>query len=331
MSLTNPFFVLPKSMKFNELQFIINTSEITAGTKGASLGPDAIITAARKQENYLFGKYPIERLKNVNHLLDSPTRFPFAKRIDGLLEIYEELNTKVSKTLKENKFPLILAADHGSAGGTIAGIKTAFPDKKLGVIWIDAHADLHSPYTTPSGNLHGMPLATAINEDNLSCRSNELVEETLQYWEKLKNIGGICPKISTDSLIFVGVRDTESQEDTLIKRFNITNHKVSDVTSKGEKEIAQQILQQLSDCEVIYISFDVDSMDPDLTSHGTGTPVKNGFTPKQAENLMLELLESPKIVCLEIVEVNPCLDEKINTMAEVTFEILNSLVNKITA
>ncbi len=312
------------------IHFIINTSEITAGTRGASLGPEAIMVAARNQGSKLFGKFPQTQIPSQNHLLDFETSHQFAKRIDGLVKIYSDLTKDVSSILKKDKFPLILASDHGSAGGTIAGIKAAFPTKRLGVIWIDAHADLHSPFTTPSGNIHGMPLSTALNEDNLECKSNDVPSETSKLWEELKNMGGIAPKINPEDLVFIAVRDTEEQEDKLILRRNIKNYSVDEVTLRGEKEITDEILTKLEFCDIIYISFDVDSMDPNLTSHGTGTPVDKGLSPSQAENLMLNLLESPKITCLEIVEVNPCLDENTNKMAEITFQILESLVEKIT-
>lgn len=315
-------------MKIKDIHFLINTSEITAGTRGASLGPDAIIAAARKQNDYLFGQYPIHRIPDENHQLDVQTDHQYAKHIDGLLKVFEYVRGNIKSIYEQNGFPLILAADHGSAGGTIAGIKSAFPDKRLGVVWIDAHADLHSPYTTPSGNIHGMPLSTALNEDNLPCKSNNVPQETVKLWNALKNIGDIAPKISPQDLVFVGVRDTESQEDALMGRLQIKNHTVEEVNSKGEKNIVSEILKQLSDCDLIYISFDVDSMDPNITSHGTGTPVDNGLTPIQAQNIILGLLESPKVNCLEIVEVNPCLDEKTNTMAETTFQILKALVKK---
>lgn len=317
-------------MQSKNLKFIINTSEITAGTRGASLGPDAVITAARKKNNYLFGNFPLVRLQDENHLLDQETKYAFAKRIDGLVKIYERLNSSVQETLNKGEFPFVLASDHGSAGGTIAGIKSAFPDKRLGVIWIDAHGDLHSPFTTPSGNIHGMPLSTALAEDNLQCKSNDVPEETVQLWKSLQNMGGIAPKILPEDLVFIAVRDTEEQEDALIERLNIRNYKVAEVNEKGVSSICAEILAKLSACDLIYISFDVDSMDPEITSHGTGTPVPNGLTPAQAEEIMLNLLESQKIACLEIVEVNPCLDEKTNKMAETTFDILEKLVHKIT-
>lgn len=311
------------------IELIINTSEITAGTRGSSLGPEAVIVAARNSGSKLFGKYPISYIPTQNHLLDQETEHQFAKRIDGLVKIYKALNSEVSTILKKGNFPFVLASDHGSAGGTIAGIKTAFPDKRLGIIWIDAHADLHSPYTTPSGNIHGMPLSTAVNEDNLECKSNDVPSETIQLWDELKNIGGIAPKIYPEDLVFVAVRDTEHQEDELITRKNIRNYTVDELTLKGEKQISEEILSKLEDCDLIYISFDVDSMDPNLTSHGTGTPVDKGLSPSQAENLMLHLLESPKICCLEVVEVNPCLDENTNKMAEITFQIIEPIIEKI--
>lgn len=308
---------------------LINRSEITAGTRGASLGPDAIIAAARKSENFFLAKYKVEEIKDVNYLLDNSTNFRFAKRIDGLLEIYNDLNDKVSRLLLNNKFPLVLAADHGSAGGTIAGIKTAFPSKKIGVVWIDAHADIHTPYTTPSGNIHGMPLATALNEDNLPCKINELSEETIQYWEKIKNIGGIAPKVNPEDVVYIAVRDTEDQENKIMERLQIKNYTVDELRTKGIAVILNEIENKLSHCDVIYVSFDVDSMDPDLTSHGTGTPVEHGLTPDEANELLTSFAKNEKTVCIEFVEVNPCLDEKINTMAEVTMTLVDSVLNTL--
>ena len=312
-----------------ELDIIINTSEITAGTRGASLGPDAILTAARTKGSHFFGQYPLTRIANANHLLDHDTKYQFAKRIDGLTGIYRELNDTVSKSLLAGHFPLILAADHGSAGGTIAGIKSAFPDKRVGVVWIDAHADIHSPYTTPSGNLHGMPLATALNEDNMPCKRNDVPYETIALWEELKETGGIVPKILPEDLVYVAVRDVEEEEVKVMERLGIKNYSVEDVNMIGEGLIAEKVLQRLAGCDVIYMSFEVDSMDPLASSHGTGTPVDNGLLPSQAENLMLKLMDSGKVVCLECVEVNPCLDEKTNKMAETALKILEPLVNKM--
>jgi arginase len=312
-----------------EIVFLLNKSEITAGSRGASLGPEAIMTAARKKGSAIFSEHKNKKIQCVNELLDVPTRFQFAKRIDGLLQVYQELNTEVSGLLKNEKFPLVLAADHGSAGGTIAGIKTAFPNKRIGVIWIDAHADIHTPFTTPTGNIHGMPLATALNIDNLACKVNEVSEETMNYWNKLKNVGGIAPKIAPEDIVYIAVRDTEEQENIMMEQLQIRNFQVDEVRQKGVAAIITAINEKLKDCDMLYISFDVDSMDPELTSYGTGTPVKNGLSPQEAKEILVSLAQNPKLVCLEIVEVNPCLDNKINTMAEITLELLEAVTTTL--
>jgi arginase len=308
------------------ISFLINKSEITAGTRGASLGPEAIMTAARKSGSGLFNGRTVEFLPCVNKFLDTETPFRYAKRIDGVLEIYRTLNSTLSQKLNENQFPVILAGDHGSAGGTIAGIKSGFPNKRLGVIWIDAHADIHTPYTTPSGNIHGMPLATALGIDNLECQSNEPDAETVALWEQLKNVGGIYPKINPQDIVYVAVRSTEDEENECIERLAIKEISVGELRENGVAQTVNNILDYLSACDILYISFDVDSMDPDLTSRGTGTPVENGLSPQEAKEMLIQLVKHEKTVCLEVVEVNPCLDDKVNTMAEVTLDILEAVV-----
>ncbi len=315
---------------YKDITFLLNPSEITAGTRGASLGPFALITAARKNRSSLFGQSPVVCMKDCNSLLDKESTFNFAKNCDGLLTIFKELDTHISAIYKRNNFPFLLSGDHGSAGGTIAAIRNAFPNKRLGVVWIDAHGDIHSPYTTPSGNMHGMPLSTALNEDNLPCKVNDISIEEKELWDSLKNIHGISPKISPEDLVFVSVRDTEEQEDTVIERLRIKNYGVAEVRAKSASQVAVEILYKLEACDLIYISFDVDSMDPKVTSHGTGTPVDNGLFPDEAEVIMKGLLESQKVCCVEFVEINPCLDEKKNEMAEVAFGIVENLVAIIT-
>jgi arginase len=305
-----------------DITFLINTSELTAGTRGASLGPMALVTAARSVKSTFFGMHSVEVLPDWNHLLDHESNLCFAKYSDGLLNVFNALDEGITPVLMKNHFPFILAGDHGSAGGTIATLKKNFPDKRLGVIWIDAHGDIHSPYTTPSGNMHGMPLATALNQDNIKGNVNQLTEIEVNNWNALKNIHGIAPKISPEDLIFIGVRDLEEQEEELINHLNIKNYTVDELRAAGPDAIAFEVIKKLEPCDAIYISFDVDSMDPDHTSYGTGTPVKNGLFPKEIECLISHFLKSEKVVCLEFVEVNPCLDNKKNKMAEIAFDLV---------
>src|SRR5438309_312359 len=140
-------------------------SEIGAGTRGASLGIEAIKIAALDFMSNFFIHFPSERIAVENKLLFEPIESPYAKRIKGIVTMYDKVSKAVADTLKGHFFPVILSGDHTTSGATIAGIKMAKPKSKLGVIWLDAHADLHTPYTTPSGNMHGMPLAISINEE----------------------------------------------------------------------------------------------------------------------------------------------------------------------
>ena len=303
-------------------------SEIGAGTRGASLGPDAIKIAALDFGSSYFKKFKSVEVPNENRLLLEPVVHDYGKRIKGVYTVCERLAKEIEKTLTVNKhFPIVLAGDHSTSAGTIAGIKMAFPDKRLGVIWIDAHADLHSPYTTPSGNMHGMPLAASLAEDNIDRVVNKPDEETIEYWEKLKNLGGITPKIQYSDLVLIALRDFEVQERYLLEKNKVRAYPVTDIRRKAVERIAIESLNYLDHCDLIHVSFDVDSMDSTI-SRGTGTPVPNGMTEKEAGNLVYYILRSKKVCCFEIVEINPTLDKE-NLMAENAFEILLKATNQL--
>jgi len=313
----------------NKITIIENYSEIGAGTRGAALGVDAMKVAALNNKSDFFIKHNNVQIEDSYKLLNIDFLHSRAKRIEYVIDTFNAISDEVSDVLQGNNFPIVLAGDHSSAGGTLAGIKKANPDKKLGVIWIDAHADMHSPYTSPTGNLHGMSLATALNSDNYENRIFEIDIPTQKKWHQLKNIADISPKILCEDLVFIALRDTEQPEDNYIEDNNIKVIRVDELRNKGAKIIAEETLNYLSKCDIIYISFDVDSMDPDLISYGTGTPVKNGLSEQETSILINTLLNSNKIACLEVVEINPCLDNKQNTMAETAFRILESAVSVI--
>jgi arginase len=300
-------------------------SEIGAGTRGASLGVDAMKIAALDFMSSLFVNIPTEAIADENRLLYEPIESPYAKRIKGVHTMYERIGQSVSDTIKSGLFPIVLAGDHSSAGGTIAGIKIAKPKSKLGVIWIDAHADMHTPYTTPSGNMHGMPLAASLGLDNKDNGTHKIDSNTIDWWNKLKNIGKISPKILPEHLVFIALRDYEKEEEALLKSLNIKVIPVQEVRKKGVANVVRQCLMYLNDCDDIYVSFDVDSLDSSI-SRGTGTPVSNGLKEKEAEDIIATLMQNHKICCFEITEVNPTLDKE-NLMAEIAFNILQRSVN----
>ena len=311
-----------KKVKFLEIK-----SEIGAGTRGASLGVDAIKIASLDYGSSLFKKTESVEIPNENQLLYENPLYPYAKRIKGVLGIYERLGKAVSETLKSDVFPIVLAGDHSTAGGTIAGIKMAFPKQRLGVIWIDAHADIHSPYTTPTGNMHGMPLAASLGEDNMDNKINKPDKETVDLWNKLKKVGGVSPKINYKDIVYIALRDVEPEETYLLKKNKVKIFPTNEVRRNGVEKIARETLSHLSGCNLIYISFDVDSMDSSI-SKGTGTPVRNGITEKEAGSLLVRLIQNEKVCCFEICEVNPTLDKE-NLMAENTFEILQKVVSQL--
>jgi arginase len=306
------------------LRIIINPSELGAGTRGASLGPNAIFAAARTKKSRLFENREIHNIPDQNHLLDKPNVTSFAKNIDGIINVFSSVNQEISKSLSSGNFPLIIAGDHSSAGATVASISAFYPTKKIGVLWIDAHADLHTPYTTPSGNIHGMPLATALGHDNIDCKKNDLDELTTEKWNKLKS-----SSLQPNNLVYIAVRDTEKEEDFLIKQLNIKNYTVEDVRQLGIQNLITELKKKFDEVDYLYVSFDVDSMDPELTSHGTGTPVPNGLSPKEAKEILVEVCKFDTLVALELVEVNPCLDEKKNKMAETALDILESIIETL--
>ena len=193
------------------------------------------------------------------------------------------------------------------------------------MIWIDAHADLHTPYTTPSGNVHGMALAVAINQDNMDCAVHEVDAETVKYWNQLKNTGKTAPKVLPEDVVFISLRDYEKEERYLIEKYEMKVITTSEVRRKGSENVVRSVLRYLGDCTDIYVSFDVDSLDSSI-SKGTGTPVSNGLREREAEDLISKFMQNRKICCFEISEVNPTLDKE-NLMAEIAFNILQRSVN----
>ncbi|MBP9097297.1 MAG: arginase [Ferruginibacter sp.] len=300
-------------------------SEIGAGTRGASMGIDAVKIAALDFMSNFFVHFPSEKIEVENNLLFEPIKSPYAKRIQGIVNLYERTSKAVCDSMKNNFFPVVLSGDHSNSGGTIAGIKMAKPKSKLGVIWIDAHADLHTPYTTPSGNMHGMPLSTAIADDNIECKVHEPDANTCKLWDQLKNMGKISQKVLPEDIVFISLRDYEKEEKSLIEKHGMKVITTSEVRRNGAENISRKVLRYLSDCTDIYVSFDVDSLDSAI-SKGTGTPVSNGLKEREAEDLISKFMQSRKICCFEITEVNPTLDKE-NMMAEIAFNILQRSVN----
>lgn len=312
-----------------QIKLVKNRSDIGAGTRGSDMGIDAIEIAAINQGNDFFARYPFQDVETHNESIYKKNTNNFAIRIEHVYEQCQRVASAVNENYKAGFFPIVLSGDHSSALGTISGLKAAHPEKKLGVVWIDAHADLHSPYTSPSGNIHGMPLAAALGFDNITCQINTPGDLTIAHWNNMKNLSVQGPKIQAKNLVYFGLRDFEEAEKQLMEAQHIKFYKVEELRYRGLAVCVNEAIEQLKDCDIVYISFDVDSMDCDSVSYGTGTPVPVGFFPNEIMSIFDQFLATKKVVCIEFAEVNPLLDNKGNKMAETAFQVLEHITHNI--
>ncbi len=251
--------------------------------------------------------------------------YPWAKYCNYILPFQEAAAAQVKQVLDNNQFPFILSGDHSSAAAVLAGLREAFPKEKIGVIWIDAHADLHTPYTTPSGNMHGMPVAISLAEDNSDIGNNQLTEEKL-YWEQLKSNGNTQPKMTQSDLLYVELRDLEKEEIEYIQKHQIKHYTPSDRKEKGIGVIADEVSEWAAGFDKIFVTFDIDSMDKQYVP-GTGTPVADGFSPEAARILLHALWQMPNLAVFEVTEINPELDVRTTTLESVYMAIGNLKLN----
>lgn len=305
------------------VEIISIESDFGAGKKGAKLGPQALIK--------LINKNNIPHIANANNSrivaddLEENIEHPFNKNIEAIYEVQQLAVEAIENTLSKNLFPFIISGDHSNGCAGISAVKNFYSDKRIGIVWIDAHADLHSPYSTPSGNMHGMPLAAALAVNDLVEDANEVDEESIKLWQSLVHLGSkkIAPKILPSDLIFIDLRDFEEDEQILLNNKQITYFTPQIRTEIGVEAILNKTLDQLNDCDLIYVSFDVDSLDPNI-SIGTGTPVPNGLNEDEAVFLLKKLINNPKTVAFEITEINPLLDRE-HPMEEVAARILGKI------
>lgn len=301
-------------------------SEIGAGTRGASKGILGMLRAAYTKGSMLFNESESEVIPHANSVQEDPIKYQFSKRVTSLLPVFNAVSKSIEVVLRKGKqFPIVLAGDHSTAVGTIAGIKGAFPNKKIGVIWIDAHADIHTPYTTPSGNMHGMPIAASLGIDNKLKARNSPHDVVISTWGKIKNLSIPEAKILPEDLVYIGVRDVEQEEADLISKYKVKNFTVDTVREIGVEKTVRETFALLTDVDLIYVSYDVDVLDPSQ-SRGTGTPVEHGFLIEEIKEMIKLIISEPKVKCFEMVEINPDLDDKGNRMAEMAFEVLEIVV-----
>ncbi|WP_168204235.1 arginase [Aliikangiella coralliicola] len=283
---------------------------------GAALGPNALYSLLGENAELV----DVIRCAEIS---DCHNTTPQAHNLKEINDCLYQISQSVSEFFKKNQNESlgIIAGDHSTACGSLAGLKTANPDARIGVIWIDAHADIHSPYTTPSGNVHGMPIAAAVGADHKKIAINSIDQETHAEWEKTKRLSQ--SSFTLNDLVYIGIRDLEQQEQEVLEQHNIPHYSVSSVSRLGGTEVATAALKYLEHCSSIYVSFDIDSLDAELVP-GTGTPVTDGLDAFNTMKIISTLAASDKVKLLEVVEINPLLDQG-NKTTELVARILEGV------
>ena len=287
--------------------------DLGADERGVSLGPTAIRMAGLEDKLQTLGfkiaeepTYPLFIPRRHAELGQQDTKY-----LSSILEISLSLREKVYRSKKNGEFPIILGGDHSLALGSISGLSQYYLEKNqsLGVIWIDAHGDYNTPQTTPSGNLHGMPLAI------LNGLGDERFSQLVQPGK---------PVLEATKTVLFAIRDLDPGEKELIKSQPVTAITMMQVDQMGIDASLKIALQRLHTCDAIHVSFDIDSLDPSIAP-GVGTPVLGGLTYREAHYIMETLSENKKVGSLDLVEVNPLLDHK-NQTAKMAVELLGSLL-----
>lgn len=284
--------------------------DLGAGTPGVSLGPSAIRYAGITEKLTNIG-YNVKDEGDIvaNKPLSPLTDGIKLRYLDEITRVNTELCNRVSSVMSEGRFPLVLGGDHSIAIGTIAGVLQH--KKNLGVIWFDAHGDINTEETSPSGNIHGMPVAVSLGYGH----------------ERLTSIGGKDTKLEAKNLVFIGSRDLDQGERKVLKELGITVFTMHEVDRYGMTEVIERAIKIAGEnTDGIHVSFDVDSLDP-IYVEGTGTRVPGGLTYRES-NLALEMIAlSGKLVSAEFVEVNPIIDVK-NQTAKTAVSLMGSLLGE---
>ena len=265
--------------------------DLGASLRGANLGPDAIRYAGIKDRLERIGyevkdegDIPVEREKAVTEKGSN------LKNLNVIVETNQKLAEKVDEVMKAGRFPLVIGGDHSLALGTIKGVLKNVP--KLGVIWFDAHGDINTDETTPSGNIHGMPVASLLGMGH----------------EALYTVGGEEYKLDKENFVYIGSRDLDAGERSAMKALGMHVYTMHEIDDLGIKAVMEEAIKLASDgTDGIHVSFDMDVLDPSVAP-GTGTKVKGGMAYREAHFSLEMIAKSEKLVSVEFVEVNPLLD-----------------------
>jgi arginase len=288
--------------------------DLGAGRRGVDMGPSAIRVARLNQRLEVLG-YEVRDLGNI--AVEQPEASPVgrqqARYLAQIARTTKRLARQVERVLEEGRFPLVLGGDHSVAVGTVAGLARHLrrQHRRLGLIWIDAHADMNTPETSPSGNVHGMPLACCVG---MGPRA-------------LTHLAGFAPLVEPQNVALVGVRDVDQLEKPHVRQSGVRAFTMRHVDERGVLAVIREAIAIAGEGTAgIHVSLDMDVVDPQ-EAPGVGTPVRGGLTYREAHLVMEVLCDAGLLVSMEVVEVNPILDDS-NRTAVLAVELIMSAMGK---
>jgi len=289
--------------------------DLGASRRGVDMGPSAVRVAGLEAHLEALG-HDVTDGGNITVAI-AETKHRGEENARYLKEIAETCTTvaqEVCKTLESGMTPVILGGDHSVAAGSVSGVAEYYRSRqqKIGLIWIDAHSDLNTPETSPGGNVHGMPLAALLGLEPKS----------------LADIRGFSPKVLPENTVLIGVRDIDATEKENIKRVGLTEvYTMRDIDERGMRAVMEDALRAAGRGTAGYqVSLDMDWIDPE-NAPGVGTPVRGGATYREAHLAMEIIADHGGMLSLEVVEVNPVLDER-NRTADLAVELISSAFGK---
>jgi arginase len=301
-------------MRQSHISIIGAPVDLGQDRRGVDMGPSALRVANLNRRIGSLG-YAVEDMGNVHadQAESSPEGNEHAKYLDQIATACGKLATMVGQALSGGSFPVVLGGDHSVAVGTVSGVAQHFRanGRSVGLIWLDAHADMNTPESSPSGNVHGMPLACLVGMGP----------------PELADMFGYRPKISPRNTVIVGLRDVDQMEKPHVRASGVRAFTMRDIDERGLRSVMEDAIAIACDGTAgFHCSLDMDFVDPQ-DAPGVGTPVRGGATYREAHLAMEMIGDSGKMVSMEVVEVNPVIDE-VNRTADLAVELIMSGLGK---
>ncbi len=298
----------------NDVALISVYLDLGAGRRGVDMGPSAIRIAGLAEKIQSLDIQLTEMgAIHAQEPEDIEIENTRCRYLSEVAEINEQIQQQVIRALKLNQFPLILGGDHSLAIGTVSGAAQYVKARgeRLGVIWVDAHTDMNTPETTPSGNIHGMPVSVLLGYGD----------------PRLLQLNGESPSIDPQHITIIGARDVDPGEKVLINELGVRVITMSEIDERGIGPCIEEAIERATHGTTgFHLSFDLDAIDP-WEAPGVGTPVEGGLTYREAHLICEKIAQSNHMISMEVVELNPVLDTR-NRTADLAVSLIESALGK---